>query len=247
MNSILFAANADLAAPLIHDDEIKPRLLHLPLEEYSYFMPDEENKALNETIDKFTFVIHGNLRNARFFVKWMEQSGVKDTVLNRIHLAVDRPAAEYLEQHGIPAVLPKADGKPIDVMEFILRISRDGHTLYPTAEGKTEEMPGLLQELDLPVSECTVCREITIEDAVLERYRQRISEKTPEAILFHNRSSYVRIKTAFPELNPANHTLIAGSRGMAEHLESEGFYVETHAHGTWPSIRETVREFISGE
>src|SRR5690625_5566786 len=52
------------------------------------------------------------------------------------------------------------DALPIfDILEFLLRISTQGNVLYPTTDQHTEEIPGLLKELKMGVTEFTVCAE----------------------------------------------------------------------------------------
>jgi hypothetical protein len=239
--TILFTANPDSAATL----PAVTRLLQLPLQHFSAHVNTEESRIVKNTLEGFTFIIHGNLRNARYFVEWMQQNDLLLNVQNRINLAVDKPTSDFLEREKIPAVLFRENGKPIDVLEFMLRISKQGSTLYPTTDSKTEEMPGLLKELEMPVCEFTVCRETTISEVLLNEYRERVSQANLKAILFHNRSSITRIKTAFPELNFDHYMLISGSPGVTEKLREDGHLPDIEADGSWHSIAEVVEE-ISG-
>jgi uroporphyrinogen-III synthase len=242
--TILFTANPDSAAtlPALTDMD---KVLHLPLQHFIAHLNPEENRIIKSTLNDFTFIIHGNLRNARYFVEWMQQNDQLADVQNRINLAIDKPTSEYLESKKIPAVLFRENGKPIDVLEFMLRISKQGTTLYPTTDNKTEEMPGLLKELEMPVSEFTVCKETTISEDRLNEYRERVSKANLDAILFHNRSSITRIKTAFPELNFDHYKLISGSPGVTEKLREEGHLADIEADGSWRSIADVIEE-ISG-
>jgi len=242
--NILFTANPDNAAILPSLTEMD-KLLHLPLQHFTTHQNPEESRIIKSTLADFTFIIHGNLRNARYFVEWMHQNDLLKNVQNRINLAVDKPTTEFLEREKIPAVLFRENGKPIDVLEFMLRISKQGSTLYPTTDSKTEEMPGLLKELEMPVSEFTVCREITISEDRLNEYRDSVSRANLKAILFHNRSSITRIRTAFPELNFNHYKLISGSPGVTEKLREEELLPAIQANGSWYSIADVLEE-ISG-
>lgn len=242
--TILFTAHPDSAATLPAVTDMR-KLLQLPLQHFTAHQNPEESQIVKNTLEDFTFIIHGSLRNARYFVEWMQQNDLLVNVQNRINLAVDKPTSEFLERKKIPAVLFRESGKPIDVLEFMLRISKQGSTLYPTTESKTEEMPGLLKELEMPVSEITVCREITISEVLLSEYRERVSRASLKAILFHNRSSITRIKTAFPELNFNHYKLISGSPGVTEKLREDGHLPVIEADGSWHSIADVLDE-ISG-
>jgi len=236
---VLITADRDVAAPLF---ELIGDNLHLPLEHYEYFIEPGSDSALSEALDQITFIIYGNLRNARYFLEWVESQGKLGSVQKKINLVHDRAAASFLEKESIPAILPRENARPIDILEFLLRISKEGSTLYPTKDNRTEEMPGLLQELEMPVSEYTVCREVTVSGELLAEYRKKISEKQFDSILIHNRSSLTRMKTAFPDLNLSEFKLIAGSQGVAEKLAEDGLEPVVRAHGTWHSIAMAIQE-----
>jgi hypothetical protein len=239
MSNILVTANRDLAAGFF---EQANGLLHLSLEEYETFTIDEESDAASLAFNRFTFIIYGNLRNARYFMNWAERTGNTAQIQNRINLVLDLPTSRFLEKKGIPAILPRKNARPIDLLEFLLRITKEGSTLYPTTDNHTEEMPGLLKELEMPVSEFTVCREVSLSADLLEDYRERLSKADLDYILIHNRSSYTRIKTAFPDLNLSEYKLIAGSQGVTEKLAEEGLVPDAQAHGTWLSIAKVIED-----
>lgn len=235
--AILCTVNRDLAAPLLQHETVKNlSLLHLPLETYQYQPVAEESELVKAGLEDYAFIIHGNLRNTRSFARWMDEEGLTEQARQRVNLAADQPTADFLEGIGIPAILPRKDAKPIDLLEFLLRISREGNSLYPTTEQKTEEIPGLLQELEMPVTEFTVCKEISIPAETLDEYRERVESAGIKAVLFHNRSSIIRVRKAFPELDLSSVKRIAGSRGVAEKLKEEGLEADVQAQGSWTSI-----------
>lgn len=240
---ILFTANRDIAAPLLELESMKEKdFLHLPLEKFRYRVFEEESKEVKENLSAITFIIHGNLRNARYFAEWIDNYSQQEAVRNSVNLVLDRPTASFLEEMEIPAILPCELAKPIDILEFMLRISKEGKTLYPTTEQKTEEMPGLLLELEMPVAEFTVCEEAALEEEELKEFRAKADIESIEAVLFHNRSSYVRTKTAFPDLDISSKTVISGSRGVSVMLLDDGINPDLEAQGSWASIARVLEK-----
>lgn len=240
---VLITANREVAAPFFEETEaLRNQLAHLPLEHYTYTVDREESRLAEQSLDRYSFIVHGNLRNARFFIKWVWETGVMEVVRERVHLVADRPASEFLEENGIPAVMPRINAKPIDIIEFMLRISREGNTLYPTTEQKTEELPGLLNELDMPVDEFTVCREVSIPPDTLNSYRKKLKQMDIKGVLFHNRSSVVRIQNAFPDLDLGSLSCIAASAGVAQKMKEEGIRIDEQASGSWASVLKLLGE-----
>ncbi len=238
---ILFTANKDIASPFLEMETVKTeQYLHLPLENYHYRVADEESEQVKHHLEEIAFIIHGNLRNTRYFIRWMREHSQEEAVQNCVNLVLDQSTADFLEAEGIPVILPRPDAKPIDILEFMLRISKEGQTLYPTSEQKTEEMPGLLIELDMPVAEFSVCEEKPLDEKQLEMYRKQVASTQLKAVLLHNRSSYIRCKTAFPGLDFSGLDVIAGSKGVAELLRDEGIKPACQALGSWRSIAEVT-------
>jgi uroporphyrinogen-III synthase len=241
---ILVTANRDLASVLFDEADVKPLLKHLPLETYTEHIDVEGSAKITGNPNLFQFVIHGNLRNTRFFLDWMTRNGLTEIFQKMVHLTVDKPTAKFLEKNHIPAILPAMGRKPIDILEFMLRISREGAAIYPSSDGEQEEMPALLQELDMPVYEFTVCREVPITEDNLNRFRNEISNARFSHILIHNRSSLTRLRTAFPELDLKKYELISGSAGVSRKLTEDGLEPVAEADGTWLSVCETIKQKI---
>ncbi|HMB42224.1 MAG TPA: uroporphyrinogen-III synthase [Balneolaceae bacterium] len=239
--AILLTANkADCPHFLSRLKEISNLLLHLPLEKYDHFVEGEEGRILAEKMREFVFVVYGNVRNAHHFLQWAEEENRLEECKNRIHLVTDPATSGLLEKYSLPAIMPREFAKGIDVIEFMLRISTEGAVLYPTTDSHTEEIPGLLKELEMPVTEFTVCRERTLTDTELQNYRKNIQASEVETVLFHNRSSVKRIKLAFPDLNLHQTKNIAADRGVAEFMEREKIPVAVTASGTWLSLSDVV-------
>lgn len=240
---ILFTADRDTSAQFFLLELTKKKeFLHLPLESFKYYVNEEESKQIQDHIEEFSFIIHGNLRNARYFSEWMKQNSMVEQVRGRVNIVLDKPTAEFLEDFDIPAIQPREPAKPIDILEFMLRISKEGNTLYPTTENKTEEMPGLLKELQMPVAEFSVCEEVTLEEEILKDYKSEVGKNPIDIVLLHNRSSYIRVKTAFPDLDLSAKTIVAGSLGAAESMEKEGLKPDYLAKGSWASIAKVLDE-----
>ncbi|WP_340105002.1 uroporphyrinogen-III synthase [Rhodohalobacter sp. 8-1] len=219
--------------------------LHIPLEAYESTTEKMASGMLKKNVDNFAFVIYGNLRNAIYFEKWMSKHKLLSDFQNLVHFSLDQPTSEFLESHGIPAIQPRQHAKPIDILEFMLKISREGKTLYPSCSNKAEEMPGLLQELEMDVAEFPVCEEIGLDPEDVESLRNKLSVEKVSAVLFHNRSGVTRTFAAFQDLDVKKLTVYSGSAGVTEHLIGKGIEPHFEAEGSWPSIEELIKsEFL---
>jgi uroporphyrinogen-III synthase len=244
MNRLLITAERDEVRALLSDLEgSSADPLHIALEQYEYYEDADQREALQQQLDSFQFVVYGGLRNARYFMTWVDKSGMREEFLKKVHLLMNRPEAVFLEEHGIPAILPKEGAKPIDVMEFLLRISLTGAVLYPCADGSSEEMPGLLEELQMPVAEFTVCRPVPFGKHEIEIKREQVMSSEPDAILFHSRGSVIRTMSAFPDLDISSKHIIAVSEGVAHKLRQENLEPSQIAAGSWESVCHIVKNF----
>lgn len=219
--------------------------LHLPLESYKATTDKVASGMLKKNVDNFAFVIYGNLRNAIYFEEWMSAHQLLSDFQNLVHFSLDRPTSDFLELKAIPAIQPRQHAKPIDILEFMLRISREGKTLYPSCSNKAEEMPGLLQELEMDVAEFIVCEEVGLDTENVEFLRESISGEDLSAVLFHNRSAVTRTFAAFPDLKANKLTVYSGSAGVTQHMIGMGIEPHYEAEGSWPSIEQLIRsEFL---
>jgi len=223
-------------------EDMADNFLHSPLEAYKATTENMASGMLKKNVDNFAFVTYGNLRNAIYFEKWMTAQELLTDFQNLVHFSLDRPTSEFLESRGIPAIQPREHAKPIDILEFMLRISRDGKTLYPSCSNKAEEMPGLLQELEMDVAEFTVCEEVGMNPEDVESLRDKISGDEISAVLFHNRSAVTRTFAAFPDLNVKKLSVYSGSAGVTQHLIGKGMEPHYEAEGSWPSIEQLIKD-----
>ncbi|GAA5522005.1 uroporphyrinogen-III synthase [Aliifodinibius salicampi] len=216
-------------------------VLHCPLEHYELI---EENDTITETLyelDQFENIVHGSKRNAQFFIETVKKHGVLEEARQQLNLALDQVTADYLEEEGIPAIHPHAEGKAINLMEFMLRVRRIGDTLYPCGDKTAEDLPGLLRELDIPVQELVL---FTLEgpgESKLEEFRKSVSEQEPTSVIFHSRRSVNRILAAFPDLHFQSMHIVTGDKAVTEKLEKEGIQTDEQAEGSWRSIIETIQ------
>lgn len=239
-NTLLASNEADCQLFLERTKTVSDQLLQLPLEKYEYFVEEEVAESLRKRLDEFVFIVYGNTRNARYFLQWAEKKGLLDECKNRIHLVSDPATSALLEEYSLPAIMPREFAKGIDIIEFMLRISTEGAVLYPTSDSHTEEIPGLLKELEMPIMEFTVCRERTLTEDELKNHREMLASSGVETVLFHNRSSVKRIELAFPDLDLHQTKNIAADNGIAEQMEKQKIPVHEVANGTWLSLADVV-------
>lgn len=216
--------------------------LHYPLERYEAVEDEEEIVATLELLEEFENIVHGSKRNARFFIEKVKVYDKLDAVRNQLNLAVDQRTANYLEEEGIPAVHPHSDGKSIDLLEFMLRIRRIDETLYPCGDKTAEDLPGLLQELDIPVEQLVLFTLEGPEEGKLQEYRKDLAAHDPEIVIFHSRRAVNRITAAFPNLNYDALQVLSGDTAVTEKLEAEGIETDIQAKGSWKSILKKIEE-----
>lgn len=234
----LFTANKDVSTSFLHAIESSKgwELLHLSLENYSYAVNLEEEEVISEKMDSFSYIIHGNLRNARFFIQWVQELSVLEEVRNIVHLVPNQASVDFLSEFDIPAVMPREDARPIDIIEFMLRITREGTVLYPTTDQKDEEVPGLLKELEMPVVEFQVCKEDSLAAETLQEFREKVYSAKLDAVIFHSRSSVTRILTAFPELDFHSLNCISSGQAVTQKLLESDIPPTLEARGSWRSL-----------
>lgn len=236
---LLTAAEEDLP-PDIDNGTFSP--LHLPLERY---VPLSDLSRVKESLSESARcdqIAYANLRNARFFIGAVRETGQMEEVKQRVNLAQDPRTAAWLEEQGIPAIHPPAAGKAIDLMEFLLRLRRTGGTLYPCGKETAEELPGLLRELDMPVEELVLFQLEGPGNEKLEEYRQIVSRRQIGAVVFHSRRSVIRTFAAFPELDPETLTVISADSGITEKLKEKGITADREADGSWSSLVELMAQ-----
>ncbi|HET6527260.1 MAG TPA: uroporphyrinogen-III synthase, partial [Balneolaceae bacterium] len=177
-----------------------------------------------------------------FFVEKMKELERLNDVRERLNLALNQQAADYLEEESIPAIHPQANGKAINVMEFMLRTRRTGNTLYPCGDQTKEELPGFLQELDMPVKELILFTLEGPKEQELMKFREDIAASGPDAVIFHSRRSVNRTLAAFPDLNYDDIWVISGDQAVTDKLKEKGIAADAQAKGSWESILEEVNK-----
>lgn len=241
---ILLTAASEDAEAIIRDlSAIKVSILHLPLEKYVVVNDDKIGKKMAANMESIENIVYGNKRNAKFFLHQASEHDFVQGIKNCVNLAADKLTAEYLEDRGIPAIFPGSE-KPIELLEFMLRLRRIGPILYPRGSHKTEEIPGLLQELDIPVSEEILYHLEGPSRQELASYRSRLLENKPNLVIYHSRRSLNRIRTAFPDLDLEDAVVIAGDQAVSDKLGEFEVSADFVAEGTWDSIFEKVKAAI---
>ena len=223
------------------------RTVHLPLERYQII---DEDPAIDEAfnnLNSFENIIYGHKRNAIFFAEHVKRRDKMEEVRQRLNLTLHADTAEYLEEQGIVAVYPQTAEKPIDLIEFMLRLQRYGTTLYPCGNHQRDEIPGLLQELDIPVNELTLydLKGPAVDD--LDNFKNKINELSPEVIVCHSRRAVNRIIAAFPNLKPEDKIVISANAGVTQKLKENEIPVTIKADGSWHSIAQKLAEYQNGE
>jgi len=241
---LLTAAKEDTEIFRSELEEHPVSILHYPLEHYQALEDNEEILDVFDRLADFENIVYGSKRNARFFIKQVEEFNKLDEVRERVNLALNQHAADYLEEKGIPAIHPHAEGKAINLLEFMLRIRRVGGTLYPCGDKTKEDLPGFLQELDIPVKELVLFTLEGPEETELQKYQKDLASHEPEIIIFHSRRSVNRTLVAFPNLKVGDMKVISGDRAVTDKLEKEGIEVDTEAEGSWDSILEKAIKLL---
>lgn len=218
------------------------RVLHCPLEQYKPIRDDQTITGTLQQLDQFENIVHGSKRNARFFMDQVKEVDQLEQARQQLNLALDQHTADFLEEEGIPAIHPQAEGKAINLMEFMLRVRRLGETLYPCGDKTSEDLPGFLQELDIPVQELVLFTLEGPEEADLQEYQKQVQADQPEVIIFHSRRSVNRMLAAFPNLNFEQARIIAGDQAVTDKLEQQEIEVDSQAGGSWDSILEEVTD-----
>lgn len=217
-------------------------LLHLPLERYLPREWDEKMEEVFNRLEDFENIIYRSKKNATFFLDRIREMGKLETVQNRLNLAVDETTAQFLEDNGIPAVRPPGDPKPIDLLEYMLRLRRVGESLYPCGSHDREDLPGFLEELDIAVTELELYDLAGPPEQKLDKYREILSAHTPDIVILHSRRAVTRISAAFPELDLTKLKVLTADTGITEKLQKSGIGVDAEGAGSWFSVYETLLE-----
>lgn len=238
-NILLTAAEEDSVEVIEVLRETDADLLHLPLEVYAPNDDADIEKVLND-LDRFNNIVHGSIRNARFFLQQVKQHEKMHAVANCLNFSFDETTFAWLEEQGIAAVHPQNGQKPIDLVELMLRLQRMGKTLYPCGSHQREDFPGFLVELDIEVVELDVFNLEGPGDEALEQYRKQVAEESPGIVIFHSRRSVTRTLAAFPDLDYEERILISADKGITNKLEEKGLSANAEAAGSWSSIVDLI-------
>lgn len=241
---LLTTAEEDSAAVKKMLEEEGAQIRHYPLERYRGLDNEEEVLESLRDMTEYENVVYGHRRNAVFFLDFVERHNLKEAVKERLNFAVDNETAHFLEANGIPAVKPAEDAKAIKLIEFMLRIRRLGTTLYPCGTEQKEEVPGLLQELEIEVDEIPLFELTGPEDEELEDFRIDVMADEPEVLIMHSRHAVNRVPAAFPELNLDDKVVVSASPGVTRHLQKKEIQVNVEADGNWVDVIDALSEYL---
>lgn len=215
-------------------------LLHLPLERYAPLEETEKIERELNQVGEYENIIHGRKRNALFFMEQVERLDKLEEVQNVLNLALHQETADFLEDRGVPAVLPGEETRGIKLVEFMLRLQRYGKTLYPCGTHESEDIPGFLEELDIEVTELPLFELEGPEDEALKAYRKQVAQSSPDTVVFHNRRSVNRILAAFPDLDFEKVTVVSADSAITDKLRENDINVDMVAAGSWDSIADKL-------
>ena len=239
--SVLLTAASEDTEQFLNDLSAKDFTpLHCPLERYEALKDDNSIEDTLSQLAQFENIVHGSKRNAQFFIEKVKELDLLEELREQLNLAMDQYTADYLEREGIPAIHPQAQGKAINLMEFMLRVRRMGETLYPCGDKTNEDLPGLLQELEMPVQQLVLFTLEGPKEKDLQSYQEQVMAEQPEVIIFHSRRSVNRILAAFPNLNYEQSYTISGDQAVSDKLNKHDIAVDSQASGSWGSILEEL-------
>jgi len=216
--------------------EMEVELLHLPLEKYLPLRNDGKIVSTLNNLEVFENIVYGNVRNTLFFLDAVKKEEKLEKVRDRVNLTLDEKTSDVLEAEGIPAICSYAGSNPIDLIEFMLRFKRLDTTLYPCGSHKKEEVPGFLEELDIPVTELELFDLEGPDEKDLAAYREKVQSTPPDAIIFHSRRSVTRTLAAFQSLDFGELKIISADKGISRKLEDKDIDVHAEGKGSWESI-----------
>lgn len=203
----------------------------LPLETYFPISTKLDPEQISEEIDNADNIVFGSLLSARFFMHLYGNEKTLELMRKKVNLALDRQTSIFLESHSIPAISAYPKTKPIDLVEFMLRLNLVGRCLYPCGKHFSEELPGLFIELDIPCHELPVYDRRGPKEEELRKYREQISANQPDFVVFHNIDSVRRSKIAFPELDFSEITVISLHESVSRKLSENEISVNLEWDG----------------
>ncbi len=210
--------------------------IHAPLEVYISKNNDPAiSEALNN-LDEVETIIYGHKRNAIFLLRQLNKYNRVEDAGNCLNLAKDGSTFDFLESHGIPAVQSPHGSRPIDMIELMLRLQRLGKTLYPCGSHKSEHFPGLLEELNIPVTELELFDLKGPAEEDLKNFQNDVKAQKPGTVIFHSRRSVTRILAVFPKLDYQRMQVISADTGITKKLKENDISVDVEAEGSWKSV-----------
>ena len=222
-------------------------LLHMPLERYEYVGNNFEGYEATETLlEKYSYMVYGHPRNASYSIAWFKEEGVLNQAIEQwIHFAIDEQTASMLEAEGIPAIHPSGSGKPIDLLELLMRLNRIDKILYPTGIEVIEEMPALFDEMGVEYRYMPLFKKEGPGSGDLEAMRASLKQYPPHVLLVHSQRAAVRTGAAFPDLNYDDLILAAANKGTANKLFAQDLEPHIVGDGSYQTLFEKLDSLLS--
>jgi len=206
---------------------VDDQIIHLPLGEPAAIEHSPQIDEVFEHFNSYKNVVLENARSAEYFFKLFEKRDEELSIDQQVFFARTTDAAKVAGRFDIPTIEPLVGSKAIDVVETMLRFRRLGPTLYPCHIKHPAEIPGLLEELGIPVNELPVWTDNELDNSTVASYRSIVGQNSPEVILFHSVTAVNTIPALFREIDFTVTKNIAVGERVAHKIQEQGWTV-TH-------------------
>lgn len=201
--------------------ENAPNILHLPLQQYQSISSSENISQALDHLPEYRNIVFNDLFATRYFMELISPTDLLQKVENGVYFARTMEVFELLNSRGIPAIQPQKNEQAIDVVECMLQFKRLGPTLYPCQKNSSDEIPGFLEELGIPVNELAVYKTERLSQDDIGSYSQAIDQEPPQAVLFHSVRSVNTLPSVFSMLSMNNIKKIALNNRIAQKMEQQ--------------------------
>jgi len=198
-----------------------PNILHLPLLRYESISTTNAISQALDHLSEYRNIVFNDLFAARFFMELIPPTELVQKMGNGVYFARNNEVFELLNSQGIPAIRPQKNEKAIDIVECMLQFKRLGPTLYPCRENSSDEIPGFLEELGIPVNELAVYKTKRLSRGDIDTYSEAIDKEPPQAVLFHSVRSVNTLPSVFSMISMNNVKKIALNGRIAQKMDQQ--------------------------
>jgi len=210
--------------------ENAPNILHLPLQQYQSISSSENISQALDHLPEYRNIVFSDLFATRYFLELISPTDLLQKMQNCVYFARNKKVYNLLNSRGIPAIRPQKNEKAIDVVEYMLQFKRFGATLYPCRKNSSDEIPGFLEELGIPVNELAVYKTKRLSPEVIASYTQAIEEDPPDAVLFHSIRSVNTLPSVFSMISMSDVKKIALNTHIAQKMEQQNIPADLILH-----------------